>query len=52
MEKRMGGGVPLTALASTKVGVKSSENCASALFGHLIFTPPMHDFFDFYCILV
>ena len=36
----------------TKVGFKSSANCASALFGHLIFAPPMHDIFDFYCILV
>jgi hypothetical protein len=27
-----------------KVGVKGSENYASILFGHLIFTLPMYDF--------
>ena len=29
---------------TTKVGFICSENCASALFGYLIFTPPMHYF--------
>ena len=32
------------ASTSTKVGFICSENCASALFSYLIFTPPMHHF--------